>query len=186
MNINRQTILRKITNRNGRSVLLILVAALALSGCGGAGGNGGNDNARGAASSNVNAASPAAAGAANVATANVAAVAPTPMSAGGGVAQPAATPNAGARGNSNAPPANMPKPQIGSGGNDFALFTQARGAINADADLKTANITVEVKDGVMTLSGTVASAEQKSKAEQLVQAVGPKALKNQLRVSGGK
>ncbi len=79
-----------------------------------------------------------------------------------------------------------PKPQIGSGGNDFSLFTQARAALNNDAELKGANITVEVKEGVVTLSGALANAAQKSKAEQLVRAVGGvKAVKNQLRVSGG-
>lgn len=175
-------------NKNGEGILLILVAALALSGCGGAGGDGGNNNAGGAASSNINAASPApaAAGAANVAQANVAAVAPTPMTAGGVAPQPGATPNGGERGGSSAPQANMPKPQIGSGGSDFSLFAQARGALDADAGLKAANITIEVKDGVVTLSGAVANAGQKSKAEQLVQGVGPKSVKNQLRVSGGK
>lgn len=189
MNSNRQGILRKIMNRNGRAVLLVLVAALAFSGCGGAGGNAVNDNAGRAASSNVNASSPAPAadGAANVAQANNAAVAPAPMTpTGGGATQAGATPAGGTRGNSNAPPANMPKPQIGSGGSDFSLFAQTRGALDADAELKAANITIEVKEGVVSLGGTVANAAQKSKAEQLVLAVGPKAVKNQIRVSGGK
>ncbi|MGB8507955.1 MAG: BON domain-containing protein, partial [Pyrinomonadaceae bacterium] len=93
----------------------------------------------------------------------------------------------GARaGGNNAPPANMPKTQIGSGGSDFSLFTQARGAITADPELKTANVIVEVKDGVVTLSGRVANAEQKLKAEQLVRAVGPKNVRNQLQIAAGK
>ncbi len=89
------------------------------------------------------------------------------------------------RGGKNAPPAKMPTPQIGSGGNDFYLFTRARGAINADAELKAANVVVDVKEGNITLSGTVKNAEQKSKAEQLVRSAGAKAVKNQLRVSAG-
>lgn len=80
----------------------------------------------------------------------------------------------------------MPKPQIGSGGNDLFLFTQARAAINNDADLKAANVVVDVKEGVVTLSGTVASAALKSKAEELARGVGPKDVKNQLKVSAGR
>lgn len=176
-------------NRNGQRVLLVLAAALVFSACGGAGGNGGSSNAGVAASSNVNAASsaPAADGAANVAQANSSAVAPTPLTPTGGAVQPGATANSGARSSSNAAPkTEFPKPQIGSGGGDFSLFTQVRGALNADAELKAANIIIEVKEGVVTLGGTVASAGQKSKAEQLVRGVGPKGVKNELKVSSGK
>lgn len=84
-----------------------------------------------------------------------------------------------------APAAKMPTPQIGSGGNDFFLFTQARAAINNDPDLKAASVVVEVKGGVVTLSGTVANAALKSKAEQLARGAGSKEVRNQLRVSGG-
>ena len=45
---------------------------------------------------------------------------------------------------------------------------------------------IEVKEGVVTLSGTVASAALKSKAEQLARGAGSKGVKNQLRVSGAK
>ncbi|HYN25266.1 MAG TPA: BON domain-containing protein, partial [Pyrinomonadaceae bacterium] len=63
---------------------------------------------------------------------------------------------------------------------------QARAALSADAELKAANIMIDVKAGVLTLSGTVANAAQKSKAEQMVRLLGGvKAVKNQLRVSGG-
>jgi len=81
---------------------------------------------------------------------------------------------------------SIPKPQIGTGASDFFLFTQARAALIADAELKAANIMIDVKAGVLTLSGTVAKAAQKSKAEQTVRSLGGvKAVKNQLRVSGG-
>lgn len=79
-----------------------------------------------------------------------------------------------------------PDPKIGTGGNDFYLFTQARGALSADSELKSSNIVVDVKNGSATLSGTVANAEQKSRAEQLVRALsGITAVKNQLNVSAG-
>lgn len=90
------------------------------------------------------------------------------------------------RNNGNQGVSSIPKPQIGTGGSDFFLFTQARSALSADAELKAANIMIDVKAGVLTLSGTVANAAQKSKAEQMVRSLGGvKAVKNQLRVSGG-
>lgn len=176
-------------NRNRLNILLILVAtAFAASGCGGGGEKAGSNSAETTTTSNANAAngvSPADGGA-NVAPANGVAVAPSQTTAGGGIAQQqAASQGSGSRGASNKPPANMPTPQIGSGGNDFYLFTQARAALNADAELKAANIVVDIKEGVATLSGAVKSAEQKSKAEQLVQSAGLKTVKNQLRVANG-
>jgi osmotically-inducible protein OsmY len=80
----------------------------------------------------------------------------------------------------------MPTPQIGSGGNDFSLFTQARAAINNDPDLRAANVIIDVKEGVVTLSGTVSNAALKSKAEQLARGAGSKEVRNQLRVSAGR
>lgn len=79
-----------------------------------------------------------------------------------------------------------PDPKIGTGGNDFYLFTQARAALDADSELKNSKIVVDVKNGNATLSGTVANAEQKSKAEQLVRALqGITSVKNQLNISAG-
>ena len=90
-----------------------------------------------------------------------------------------------ATGNNNQPrAANAPGAKIGTGGSDFFVFTQARAALGADAELQGANITIDVKAGVLTLSGTVTNAAQQSKAEQLARAVsGVKAVKNQLRIS---
>lgn len=174
-------------NGNGIKILLILIAALAVAGCGGGGGGekGSGDGVKASAPSNVGAAGAATTtdGGANAAPANGNAVAPTPQSTVAAAARAGATPGGGARGVSNTPAAKMPEPQIGSGGNDFFLFTKARGALNADAELKAANVILDVKDGVVTLSGTVASAAHKSKAEELVRAAGPKAVRNQLRVS---
>jgi hypothetical protein len=82
-----------------------------------------------------------------------------------------------------APAAKEPTPQIGSGGDDMSLFTQARGALSADKELLNAVI-IEVKEGNATLSGKVSSEAQKAKALQLVTGVkGIKSVKNNLRVS---
>lgn len=78
---------------------------------------------------------------------------------------------------------SQPTPYKSSGGDDFSLFTQIRGRLNADKELSTAVI-VDVKELVVTLKGNVSSQAQRSKAEQIVQSVkGIKALKNNLRVT---
>lgn len=88
------------------------------------------------------------------------------------------------RNKDNARVSSVPKPQIGTGGSDFFLYTQARAALGADSELTPANIVIDVKAGVLTLNGTVASATQVLKAEQLVRAVGGvKEVKNRLRAS---
>jgi hypothetical protein len=176
-------------NRNRLVILLTLAAILLLSGCGGAVERAADDSARATASPSSNAPSTAPAAADSAAQAapvnGTTAAAPSPSTTGGAT-QPNATLKGGERGGIKVQRADTPKPQIGSGGNDFFLFTQARGALDTDAELKAANITVEVKEGVVTLSGALANAAQKSKAEQLVRAVGGvKEVKNRLRVSGG-
>ena len=88
------------------------------------------------------------------------------------------------RANDNSRVSRMPTPQVGTGGSDFFLFTQARAALRADDELTAANIVIDVKAGHLTLSGTVANGNQKSKAEELARAVdGVKEVKNQLRIS---
>lgn len=80
--------------------------------------------------------------------------------------------------------ANAPSSQIGSGGNDLFLFTKARSALDSAAGLKSSTITIEVKAGVVTLSGAVANAAHKSQAEQLVREVdGVRAVNNRLRIA---
>ncbi len=175
--------------RYGLEILPILAAALVLSGCGGAGEKDNSNNAGTTAPANVNAATPV--GTSSVTPANNSALAPTPLAtplpAGGNTPQPGTSPGSGTRSNTNsAPPTQMPTTKIGSGGNDFFLFTKARAAINADAELSAANVILDIKEGAATLSGTVANAEQKSKAERLVREVGLKTVRNQLRVSAGK
>jgi hyperosmotically inducible protein len=170
-------------NSNRLAILSVLAAALALSGCGGAAEKAGDASVAAAPSAATPSPAKTAGGVANASQTNVSAAPPSPTAAG---APPQAASGASAARSANsAPPAAMPTPEIGSGGNDLFLFTQARAAINADPELKAANLTLEVKEGVVTLSGTVASAAQKSKAEQLVRGAGSRAVKNQLRVSAG-
>jgi osmotically-inducible protein OsmY len=121
----------------------------------------------------------------------------TSVAANGNANLPPSAPIATATVNSNMPANNSttnevpgrraskdPEPKIGAGGSDFSLFTLARAALNADGELKTSNIVVDIKDGNATLTGNIASAEQKSRAEQLVRAVaGIKSVKNQLNIS---
>jgi len=164
-------------NRNRLASLIILAAALGFSACGGAAeSSGGDAKAANASTAAVNAATPAptADGGANTAATNADA------------AQQNTSPAAESRASTNAPAAKVPKPQIGSGGNDLFLFTQARAAVDGDADLKAANVVIEVKEGVVTLNGSVASAALKSKAEELARGAGAKDVKNQLRVSAGR
>lgn len=176
-------------NRNGLASLIIIAAALGFSACGGAAEKAGGDGTTAAATPGANASSPspsaqAAADAtgANAAPANAAA---TPQVAAAATQQGASQTSA-PRGAGKAQAGKMPTPQIGSGGNDLFLFTQARAAVNGDADLKTANVVIEVKEGIVTLGGTVASAALKSKAEQLARGAGAKDVRNQLRVSAGR
>jgi hyperosmotically inducible protein len=79
-----------------------------------------------------------------------------------------------------------PERAIGSGGNDFFLFSKIRGQINQDEQLKNTNIVVNINGGMVTLTGTVANPEQKARVEQLAHGVeGVKGIKNQLRVAAG-
>lgn len=83
-----------------------------------------------------------------------------------------------------APPVKEPTPVVGSGGSDFALFNQARGALDA-ADAAFVNgVIIDIKEGNAILTGGVASEAQKKKAEDIVRSVkGIKSVKNNLRVS---
>lgn len=79
--------------------------------------------------------------------------------------------------------AKEPTPQIGSGGDDMSLFTQARGALSSDKELLNAVI-IEIKEGNVTLSGKVSTQVQKAKAAELVKSVkGIKSVKNNLSAS---
>jgi hyperosmotically inducible protein len=168
-------------NMDRPAYLLIVAAALILSGCGGGAEKAGGERITTTAAAGAASPSPAADGRANAAP-PAADSSPSPT-AEVDAARQGSRPVSATSGASNASPAKVPKPQIGSGGNDLFVFTQARGAINSDPDLKAANVVVEVKEGIVTLSGTVASAALKSKAEQLARGTGPKDVRNQLRIS---
>jgi osmotically-inducible protein OsmY len=74
--------------------------------------------------------------------------------------------------------------KIGTGLDDGWLWTKTRFDLAAVADLRDSTINVDVENAVVTLSGTVASAEQKTKAEATAKAVeGVKGVKNMLKVA---
>ena len=75
---------------------------------------------------------------------------------------------------------------VGSGLNDGWLWVKTRFDLAAADDLRDSTINVDVDNAVVTLSGTVASAAQKTKAEQVAKAVTDvKGVKNLLKVSAG-
>ncbi len=72
---------------------------------------------------------------------------------------------------------------IGTGANDAWLWVKTRFDLAAEDDLRDSTIEVDVDNGVVTLTGTVASAAQKTRAEQSVKALdGVKSVRNQLKV----
>jgi hyperosmotically inducible periplasmic protein len=73
---------------------------------------------------------------------------------------------------------------IGTGLNDGWLWTKTRFDLATVDDLRDSTINVDVSDAVVTLSGTVATAAQKAKAETVAKAVeGVKSVKNMLTVA---
>jgi hypothetical protein len=74
--------------------------------------------------------------------------------------------------------------KIGTGLDDGWLWTKARFDLAAADDLRDSTINVDVDNAVVTLTGTVATAAQKTKAESVAKAVeGVKSVKNLLKVS---
>ena len=75
---------------------------------------------------------------------------------------------------------------VGSGLNDGWLWVKTRFDLAAADDLRDSTINVDVDKEVVTLTGTVANAAQKTKAETVAKAVeGVKSVRNQLRVGTG-
>jgi len=73
---------------------------------------------------------------------------------------------------------------VGTGLNDGWLWVKTRFDLAAADDLRDSTINVDVSNAVVTLSGTVANAAQKTKAEQVAKSVeGVKSVKNMLKVS---
>ena len=75
---------------------------------------------------------------------------------------------------------------VGTGLNDGWLWVKARFDLAAANDLRDSTINVDVDKGVVTLSGTVASAAQKTRAEAVAKSVeGVTGVKNMLKVQSG-
>ena len=73
---------------------------------------------------------------------------------------------------------------IGTGLNDGWLWVKTRFELASADDLRDSTINVDVDNAVVTLSGTVASAAQKTRAEQVAKGVEDvKSVRNQLRVA---
>ena len=75
---------------------------------------------------------------------------------------------------------------VGSGVNDGWLWVKARFDLAAADDLRDSTINVDVDNAVVTLTGTVASAAQKTRAEAVAKSVeGVTRVRNNLRVQAG-
>ena len=73
---------------------------------------------------------------------------------------------------------------IGQGANDSWLWFKTRTALLTTSDLRDSTINVDVVNDVITLKGTVATAAQKAKAEQVANGIeGKKSVKNELKVA---
>lgn len=73
---------------------------------------------------------------------------------------------------------------IGSGPNDLWLWTKTRAALLTTDDLRESTIDVDVANEVVTLEGTVATAAQRTRAEQVAKGIeGVKSVKNTLKVA---
>ena len=73
---------------------------------------------------------------------------------------------------------------IGQGANDSWLWFKTRTALLTTADLRDSTINVDAVNDVITLKGTVATAAQKTKAEQVAKDIdGVKSVKNELKVA---
>ncbi|HEV8592874.1 MAG TPA: BON domain-containing protein [Pyrinomonadaceae bacterium] len=73
---------------------------------------------------------------------------------------------------------------IGQGVNDSWLWFKTRAALMTTSDLRDSTINVDVVNDVVTLKGTVATAAQKTKAEEVAKGIKDvKSVKNELKVS---
>ena len=72
---------------------------------------------------------------------------------------------------------------VGTGANDGWLWVKTRFELATADDLRDSTINVDVDNAVVTLTGTVASAAQKTRAEQVAKGVEDvRSVRNQLRV----
>jgi hypothetical protein len=76
--------------------------------------------------------------------------------------------------------------KVGTSVTDGWLWVKTRGALVATSDLTSTGINVDVNNGVITLRGTVPSADQVKKADAAAKGVsGNKGVQNQLKVAAG-
>lgn len=76
--------------------------------------------------------------------------------------------------------------KVGTGANDTWLWVKAKYDLAAASDLRDSTINVDVENGVITLTGTVATKEQMQKADSIAKAVeGQKGVQNKLKVAAG-
>jgi hypothetical protein len=76
--------------------------------------------------------------------------------------------------------------KVGSSVTDGWLWVKMRGALMAADGLEESGINVDVNNGVITLRGTVPSADQVKKADAAAKGIsGNKGVQNQLKVSAG-
>ena len=73
---------------------------------------------------------------------------------------------------------------IGQGANDMWLWVKTRASLLGTNDLRESTINVDVVNDVVTLKGTVATAAQKAKAEEVAKGIdGVKSVKNELKIA---
>lgn len=73
---------------------------------------------------------------------------------------------------------------IGSGVNDGWLWTKTRALLATENELRDSTVNVDVEDGVVTLTGSVATNQQKATAAKIAQGVdGVTSVRNNLTVS---
>jgi osmotically-inducible protein OsmY len=89
--------------------------------------------------------------------------------------------NATAQTNGSAPPAN--NETMGQHFDDGTITTKVKADLLASKDVKSAHIHVQTRQGIVWLSGTVPSADDKAAAEDVAQNVsGVAGVKNHLKV----
>jgi osmotically-inducible protein OsmY len=152
--------------KNGISAIVITIVAVALTGCGEMANSNSNANANLTAN-------------ANVAVANTNTATPTPRR---GLTR-ADYESDKDRYTREAKEAGR---TIGNGLNDGWLWVKTKFDLAAADDLRDSTINVDVDNDVVTLSGTVATAAQKTQADTIAKSVeGVKSVKNMLKVAGG-
>ena len=74
--------------------------------------------------------------------------------------------------------------KIGTGANDMWIWVKTREQLATADDLRDSTINVDVENGVITLTGTVATNDQMKKADTIAKGIdGQKGVQNKLKVS---